>query len=81
MLAKSIEKYWISPEAFERYETLHYPRAKLIVNESLQLGKMGRPSNPMLVRIRNFMFKITPSSVALKMISKYFSYRVTRLKI
>lgn len=81
ILAKSIEKYGIGHKAFARYEELQYPRAKLIINESLKLGRMGQLSNPFLVWIRNFIFKITPSSVAMKMIGKYFSYRVTSLDI
>ena len=81
ILAKSICKYGIGKEAFDRYEALQYPRAKLIVNESLKLGKMGQLDNPILTTIRNFLFKITPSSIVVRMISRYFSYRVTQLKI
>jgi len=81
ILAKSIQKYGLNQKAFERYEELQYPRSENIVNESLKLGKMGQLTNPILIALRNFAFKLMPSSVAMKMIDKYFSYRVTSLEI
>jgi 2-polyprenyl-6-methoxyphenol hydroxylase-like FAD-dependent oxidoreductase len=81
ILAKSIHKYGLTKKSFDRYEELQYPRSEDIVNESLKLGKMGQLTNPVLVSLRNFAFKIMPSSVAMKMIDKYFSYRVTKLEI
>jgi hypothetical protein len=60
---------------------LQYPRSENIVNTSLKLGKMGQITNPLLIRLRNFAFKAMPSSVAMKMIDKYFSYRVTNIEI
>jgi len=81
ILAKCINKYGLSSNAYNLYEKLQFPRAKKITNESLKLGKLGQISNPVLIAIRNFFFKITPSSIAMKMIDKYFSYRVTQLKI
>lgn len=81
ILAKSIQKYGLTQKAFERYEELQYPRSENIVKESLKLGKMGQLTNPILIALRNFAFKVMPSSVAMKMIDKYFSYRVTSLEI
>ncbi len=81
LLAKCINKYGLSPKAYEIYEQYHFPRSKGIIKESLKLGKLGQLSNPLGISIRNFFFKITPASVALKMIDKYFSYRVTELKV
>lgn len=81
LLAKSIQKYGLTKKAFDRYEELQYPRSENIVNESLKLGKMGQLENPMLIRLRNLAFKWMPSSVAMKMIDKYFSYRVTNIEI
>ncbi|TAE37757.1 MAG: hypothetical protein EAZ70_02195 [Runella slithyformis] len=81
ILAKSIHKYGLTKKSFDRYEELQYPRSEDIVNESLKLGKMGQLTNPVLVSLRNFAFKIMPSSLAMKMIDKYFSYRVTKLEI
>lgn len=81
VLAKSIQKYGLTKKAFDRYEELQFPRSENIVNASLKLGKMGQITNPLLIRLRNFAFKVMPSSVAMKMIDKYFSYRVTNIEI
>jgi 2-polyprenyl-6-methoxyphenol hydroxylase-like FAD-dependent oxidoreductase len=81
LLAKAIRKYGLGPEAFARYENLHYPRAASINRESLNLGKMGQLENPVLIALRNTAFKMTPSFVAMKMIDKYFSYRVTKVEV
>tara|TARA_Y100000589_G_C27191141_1_gene644855 strand:- start:2429 stop:3562 length:1134 start_codon:yes stop_codon:yes gene_type:complete len=81
LLAKCINKYGLSSKAYSTYEKYQFPRSKKIVTESLKLGKIGQITNPFLIYIRNLFFKAIPSSVAMKMIDKYFSYRVTELKI
>ncbi|MEX2512131.1 MAG: hypothetical protein WD398_04430 [Cyclobacteriaceae bacterium] len=81
ILAKSIQKYGLTPKAFDRYEELQFPRSENIVNNSLKLGRMGQLTNPILIGLRNFAFKAMPSSVAMKIIDKYFSYRVTNIEI
>ncbi len=81
ILARSIQKNGLTQKAFDRYEALQYPRSETIVKESLKLGKMGQLTNPILIALRNFAFKVMPSSVAMKMIDKYFSYRVTKIEI
>ena len=81
ILAKSIQKYGLTIKSFERYEELQFPRSENIVNESLKFGKMGQLTNPLLISLRNFAMWAIPSSVAMKMIDKYFSYRVTNLEI
>lgn len=81
ILAKSIQKYGLTKKAFDRYEELQFPRSETIVKESLKLGKMGQLTNPILIKLRNLAFKAMPSNIAMKMIDKYFSYRVTKIKI
>ena len=81
LLAKSINKYGISSTAFQRYEDLHFPRAKMIVLESRKIGKIGQLSNPVTTKLRNFAFKMMPSSIAIKMVDKFFSYRVTKTEV
>lgn len=81
ILAKSIEKYGLTKKAFDRYEELQFPRSKEIVDESLKLGKMGQLEMPILISIRNLAFKLMPSNLAMKLIDKYFSYRVTEIEI
>ena len=81
ILAKSIQKYGLTQKAFERYEALQYPRSKEIIKESLKLGKLGQLENPLLISLRNLAFQLTPSSLAMKMIDKYFSYRVNEIEV
>ena len=81
LLASSINKHGLCPKAYEVYEKYQFPRSKKIINESLKIGKIGQIKNPILILIRNTFFKLIPSRVAMKMIEKYFSYRVTALKI
>tara|TARA_Y100001934_G_scaffold256285_1_gene324134 strand:+ start:131 stop:1381 length:1251 start_codon:yes stop_codon:yes gene_type:complete len=81
LLAKCINKYGLSTKAYGIYEKHQFPRSKKIINESLKLGAMGQISNPILIALRNFFFKVMPSSVAMKMIDQYFSYRVTKIEI
>lgn len=81
ILAKSIQKYGLAKQAFDRYEALQFPRSENIVNESLKLGRMGQLTSPVLIGLRNLAFRAMPSSVAMKMIDRYFSYRVTTLEI
>ena len=81
ILAKTIQKYGLTHRSFERYEELQFPRSENIVNESLKFGKMGQMTHPVFIGLRNFAMWAIPSGIAMKMIDKYFSYRVTNLKI
>lgn len=81
ILAKSIEKYGLTKKAYDRYEELQFPRAEMINKESLNLGKMGQLTNPALIGLRNFVFKAMPSKLAIKMVDKFFLYKVTDLSI
>ena len=81
LLAASLNKYGITPEAFQRYEDLHFPRAEMIVKESLRYGRIGQVSSPLVGKLRNAAFKLMPSSVAMKVVDKYFGYRVTSLVV
>ena len=81
ILAKSIENYGVSQKAFQRYEDLQFPRSSNIVNQSLKMGQIGQIENPFLIALRNFAIKATPSRIALKVLDKYFSYRVTNVEI
>lgn len=81
LLAKAIEKYGLGAKAFQRYEALHFPRTKSVTEESLRMGKMGQLENPLAIFFRNNLFKLMPSSLAMKMIDKYFSYDVNMIKV
>jgi len=81
ILARSIQKYGLTDKSFQRYEELQFPRSENIVNESLKFGRMGQLTNPILGGLRNFAMWAIPPWVTIKMISKYFAYRVTNLEI
>lgn len=81
ILAKCIEKYGTTTQAYQRYEALHFERAKLINQKSLELGKMGQLTNPFLIALRNLIFFLTPSMISVKLLSRYFDRRVTELEI
>jgi 2-polyprenyl-6-methoxyphenol hydroxylase-like FAD-dependent oxidoreductase len=81
ILAKSINKYGLAKKAYERYEELQFPRSKMIVNESLKMGKIGQLSSPVLAWLRNLTLKLMPPAIAIKMVDKFFSYRVTKIEI
>ena len=81
ILAKSINKYGLNKISYKRYEQIQYPRSKMVVTESLRMGQIGQLTNPILIQLRNFLFRVIPSRVTLKMVDKFFSYRVTSLEI
>ena len=81
LLAKCIDKFGLTEKAYNRYEELHFDRAKQINQESLRLGKIGQLSNLLAILLRNLLFYITPSRISVKLLSKYFNRRVTKLKI
>jgi hypothetical protein len=45
------------------------------------MGEMGQLKNPILAGVRNFAIWAMPPSIAMKIIDKYFSYRVTTLEV
>lgn len=81
ILTKAIEKYGLTDKAFGRYEELQFPRAEMSNKQSLNLGKMGQLTNPILITLRNFAFKAMPSKIAIKMVDKFFLYKATEISI
>tara|TARA_B100000900_G_C20439219_1_gene658309 strand:+ start:86 stop:409 length:324 start_codon:yes stop_codon:yes gene_type:complete len=81
LLANCINKYGLTPKAYKTYEKYHFYRSKKVINESLKIGKLGQSSNAILIALRNLIFKIIPSKIAMKLVDKYFSHRVTEIKI
>lgn len=67
----------LTDKAFSRYEELKFPRAEMINKESLNLGRMGQLTNTVLITLRNFTFKAMPSTIAIKLVGKFFLYKAT----
>jgi 2-polyprenyl-6-methoxyphenol hydroxylase-like FAD-dependent oxidoreductase len=81
LLAAALSKYGIGDEALNRYEALHFPRTKDVNENSLMIGKMGQQSGALATALRNFVFTVIPSSLAIKQIDKYFGYDVTKVQV
>ncbi|MCF2492745.1 FAD-dependent monooxygenase [Dyadobacter chenhuakuii] len=81
LLGEIMRKYGITDTAFQLYESIQFPRAKSIVDDSLMLGKMGQWENSVAVFLRNMAMAVAPQSITLKVIDKYFLQDVTSLKI
>lgn len=81
ILAKCIDRYGLSAAAFSRYERLHFPRAKTIVDASLKLGAIGQSENRLMNGLRNTLFALMPPALTMKLIDQYFAYDVTKLAV
>lgn len=81
ILARCIQQYGLNQSAFARYETLHFPRAKAIVEASLTIGKIGQSENRLVGAARNALFSLLPPKLTLRMMDTYFSYDVRKLAI
>ncbi|MCE7065885.1 FAD-dependent monooxygenase [Dyadobacter sp. CY326] len=81
ILGEVIRKYGAIEIAFQQYEAIQFPRAKSIVESSLKLGQVGQFQNSIAVFFRNLFLRLTPSSITLNVIDKFFLYDVTALNI
>jgi 2-polyprenyl-6-methoxyphenol hydroxylase-like FAD-dependent oxidoreductase len=50
--------------AFHKYESLRFPRIKLIVKQSLRAAKMGELNNPLGVTLRNTFMKLMKTTIS-----------------
>lgn len=50
--------------AFGQYESMRFPRTKLIVEQSLQSAKMGELKHPLAVGLRNLVMKTMSSTIS-----------------
>ncbi len=81
ILARCIQQYGLNQSAFSRYETLHFPRAKTIVEASLTIGKVGQSKNWLVCAVRDALFRLLPPKLTMRMMDTYFSYDVRKLII
>lgn len=64
VIAKCLQEQPNPVAAFERYESLRFPRTKMIVEQSLRSGKMGELKNPWAVGLRNTLMKVMGSAIS-----------------
>lgn len=71
VLSECLAKYEII-QAFAEYQKLRLPKAHQVVKASWLVGKMAHLSNPILIGLRNQIFRLTPSSVNRKQNEQIF---------
>ena len=64
VVAKCLEAQSDPIAAFQRYESLRFPRTKAIVEQSLRAAKMGELKNPLAVGLRNTLIKVMGSAMS-----------------
>lgn len=69
VIAKCIKEQSDIVAAFQEYESLRFPRTKLIVEQSLRSGKMGELNNSFGVALRNSFMKLMRTPISNSFIS------------
>lgn len=64
VVAKCLKEQVNATAAFQQYESLRFPRMKLIVEQSLRSGKMGELHHPLGVALRNTFMKLMGSTIS-----------------
>ena len=64
VVAQCLQEQANPTAAFQQYESLRFPRIKLIVEQSLRSGKMGELNHPFSVALRNTFMKLMGSSIS-----------------
>ena len=67
-LANSIADSRSVEEAFVGFERKRLKRTTVVVNDSWKLGRIAQLENPLLIKLRNLLLRLTPQSVAEKQI-------------
>ena len=72
VLGKLLDNGIAIENTFKEYENLRRKKAHTIVKTSWTLGKIAHWNNPVLVCLRNNLFRLTPKSINRKQINKIF---------
>ena len=73
VLTSELSKVTDVRQAFRNFEKRRVARTQSIVNTSWKIGKVAQLENKILVGLRNFVFRITPSSVSEKQLEKLYN--------
>jgi 2-polyprenyl-6-methoxyphenol hydroxylase-like FAD-dependent oxidoreductase len=57
-------------KAFTSFEAGRMPRTHYVVNTSYRLGKLAQAENPVIIKVRNALFRLTPSWVNERQMAK-----------
>jgi 2-polyprenyl-6-methoxyphenol hydroxylase-like FAD-dependent oxidoreductase len=74
IVAKCLQEQQDPTTAFLHYESLRFPRIKLIVEQSLQSANMGKLNNPFTVALRNTFMKFMGATIS-KSFTDFHAYR------
>jgi 2-polyprenyl-6-methoxyphenol hydroxylase-like FAD-dependent oxidoreductase len=64
VVAKCLKEQPDAIAAFQHYQSLRFPRTKVIVEQSLQSAKMGELKHPLAVGIRHTFMKVMGSAIS-----------------
>ena len=76
ILAECLKKHSIASEAFRAYENKRIKRTHFIVNQSWKIGKVGQWEHPVMIRLRNALFRLLPASFFHKQIREVYNFQV-----
>jgi 2-polyprenyl-6-methoxyphenol hydroxylase-like FAD-dependent oxidoreductase len=71
VLSECLAKHNVN-KAFETFQKIRLPKVHLVVNTSWTIGKMAHLSNPLLIKLRNQIMRMTPNSINRKQSEKIF---------
>lgn len=72
VIAKSLSENQQPEKAFERFQAIRYGKAKYVVDTSWQFGKLTNLSPRWLIKLRNVVIRLAPSSAGRKSADKLF---------
>lgn len=81
LLSACLDTFQQGRTAFEKYESLHFPRSKQIVERSLSGGALGQWENPLAIRMRDTVLSLAPESLTVRLFDKFFGHDVTAVDL
>lgn len=73
-LAKELLNSDNTQQAFDNYQKARFKRTSFITNQSWDFGKLAQLENPLLCKLRNFLYKLSPNSMIINTLNKIYSY-------
>lgn len=80
VLARALSEEPDYRSALKRYENERHERTAWITNTSWSIGKGGQVENPLVIGLRNFLVKITPTGAMQRNLHQAAGYDVTKPK-
>jgi len=64
-------------EAFMQYQNIRFKKVSKIAQTSWMIGKLSHVKNSFLIKLRNFMLSMTPTSISRKQSEEIFNLHIT----